>query len=201
MQHPLQYPLTLNFKIAALAPQISVTDATGREILYVRQKLLKLRDKIKVFSDSSQSQELYEINADRVIDFSALFTFTDTQGRTVGSVQRQGMRSFWRATYDIQTPTGGSLYTLVEEQPWLKVIADLVEDIAVIGMFTSLFFSPTYGLQRAATGQTDLRITKKKTMLSRTFTIDNLAGPLSAEEEVATLLGVLIMVLHERRRE
>ena len=27
MQHPLQYPLTLNFKIAALAPQISVTDA------------------------------------------------------------------------------------------------------------------------------------------------------------------------------
>jgi hypothetical protein len=81
------------------------------------------------------------------------------------------------------------------------VIADLVEDVAVIGMFTSLFFSPTYGLQRAATGQTDLRITKKKTMLSRTFTIDNLAGPLSAEEEVATLLGVLIMVLHERRRE
>jgi uncharacterized protein YxjI len=201
MQHPLQYPLTLNFKIAALAPQISVTDAAGREILYVRQKLLKLRDRIKVFSDSSQSQELYEINADRVIDFSALFTFTDSQGRTAGSVQRQGMRSFWRATYDIQGPAGGPLYTIVEEQPWLKVIADLVEDVPFVGMFTTLLFSPTYGLQRAATGRTDLRITKKKTMLSRTFTIDNLAGPLPAEEEVATLLGVLIMVLHERRRE
>jgi len=200
MQHPLQYPLTLNFKVAALAPQISVTDASGREILYVRQKLLKLRDKIKVYSDSSQSQELYEINADRVIDFSALFTFTDSQGRVVGSVQRQGMRSFWRATYDIQSPAG-NLYTIVEEQPWLKVIADLVEDIPFVGMFTTLMFSPTYGLQRAATGQTELRITKKKTMLSRTFTIDNLAGPLPEHEEVATVLGIMIMVLHERRRE
>ena len=85
MQHPLQYPLTLNFKIAALAPQISVTDASGREILYVRQKLMKLRDKIHVFADSSQAQELYEINADRILDWSARFAFTDPQGRTVGS--------------------------------------------------------------------------------------------------------------------
>ena len=200
MQHPLQYPLTLNFKVAAMAPQISVTDASGREILYVRQKLLKLRDKIKVYSDSSQSQELYEINADRVIDFSALFTFTDSQGRVVGSVQRQGMRSFWRATYDIQGPAG-SLYTIVEEQPWLKVIDHYLEDVAILGWFTSLIFSPTYGLQRASTGQTDLRITKQRRMWSRTFTIENLAGPLSEQEEVATVLGILIMVLHERRRE
>src|SRR5579864_4500031 len=111
MQHPLQYPLTLNFKVAAMAPQISVTDASGREILYIRQKLLKLRDKIKVYADSSQSQELYEINADRILDFSANFTFTDSQGRTVGSVQRQGLRSFWKATYEIQAPAG--LYTIV----------------------------------------------------------------------------------------
>src|SRR3954469_6650237 len=113
MQHPLQYPLTLNFKIAALAPQISVTDGTGREILYVRQKLLKLRDKIKVFSDSSQSQELYEINADRILDWSARFAFTDTQGRTVGAVQRQGARSIWKATYDIQDAAGRDLYQVV----------------------------------------------------------------------------------------
>ncbi len=200
MQHPLQYPLTLTFKIAALAPQISVTDASGREILYVRQKLLKLRDKIKVYSDSSQSQELYEINAGSILDFSALFTFTDSQGRVVGSVQRQGMRSLWRATYEIQGP-GGNLYTIVEEQPWLRVIDHYVEDIPIVGMFTSMIFSPTYGLQRAATGQTDLRITKQRRMWSRTFTVENLAGPLPETEEVATILAIMIMVLHERRRE
>ncbi|HEY0555236.1 MAG TPA: hypothetical protein VGG20_13310 [Thermoanaerobaculia bacterium] len=199
MQHPLQYPLTLNFKIAALAPQISVTDASGREILYVRQKLLKLRDKIKVFSDSSQSQELYEINADRILDFSAMFTFTDPQGRTVGSIQRQGLRSFWRATYEIQGPTG--LFTIVEEQPWLKVIDHYVEEIPIVGMFSGMLFSPTYGIQSSASGQIALRITKHRTFLSRTFRIDNLGGPLPEGDEVATLLGTMIMVLHERRRE
>lgn len=199
MQHPLQYPLTLNFKIAALAPQISVADASGREILYVRQKLLKLRDKIHVFSDSSQSQELYEINADRVLDFSALFTFTNPQGQIMGTVQRQGMRSFWRATYDIQTPSGAG-FSIVEEQPWLKVIDHYVEEIPVVGWFTSMIFSPTYAVQRLD-GQVALRVTKRRALMSRTFVVDNLAGGLPESDEVATLLGVMIMVLHERRRE
>jgi len=201
MQHPLQYPLTLNFKIAALAPQISVADASGREILYVRQKLLKLRDKIKVFSDSSQSQELYEINADRILDFSARFVFTDRQGRTAGAIQRQGTRSIWKATYDIQEASGRDLFRVQEEQPWLKVIDYFVEEIPFVGIFAGYLFSPTYGVQRLATGQTALRITKHRTMLSRTFTIDNLEGQLPETEEVATVLGIMIMVLHERRRE
>jgi uncharacterized protein YxjI len=199
MQHPLQYPLTLNFKIAALAPQISVADASGREILYVRQKLLKLRDKIHVFSDSSQSQELYEINADRVLDFSALFTFTNPQGQIMGTVQRQGMRSFWRATYDIQTPSGAG-FSIVEEQPWLKVIDHYVEEIPVVGWFTSMIFSPTYAVQRLD-GQVALRVTKRRALMSRTFVVDNLAGGLPESDEVATVLGIMIMVLHERRRE
>ena len=40
----MQYPLELSFKIIALAPQIYVKDARGQELLYVRQKLLKLKE-------------------------------------------------------------------------------------------------------------------------------------------------------------
>jgi uncharacterized protein YxjI len=201
MQHPLQYPLTLNFKIAALAPQISVTDSSGREILYIRQKLLKLRDKIKVFADSSQSQELYEINADRILDWSARFVFTDTQGRTAGAIQRQGSRSIWRATYDIQDAEGRDLYRTIEEQPWLKVIDYFVEEIPFVGMLSGMLFSPTYAVQNIATQQIALRVTKHRTLLSKTFTLENLGGSLSEGEEIAILLGVMVMVLHERRRE
>jgi uncharacterized protein YxjI len=205
MQHPLQYPLTLNFEMALFTPalplQISVRNGTGREILYVRQKLLKLRDKIKIFSDSSQSQELYEVNADRILDWSARFVFTDPQGRTVGAIQRQGSRSIWRATYDIQDASGRDLFGIQEEQPWLKVIGYFVEAIPFVEAFSGYLFSPTYGLQRAATGQTDLRITKRRRAVSLTFRVDNLAGPLPEHEEVATVLGILIMVLHERYRK
>src|SRR3954453_14221024 len=167
MQHPLQYPLSLNFKIAALAPQISVTDAAGREILYVRQKLLKLRDKVRALSGRSESQELYEINADRILDWSARFVFTDPQGRTLGAVQRQGARSIWKATYDVQDAEGRDLFRMVEEQPWLKVIDYFLEELPFVGVFSGYLFSPTYGLQRLATGQTDLRVTKRRTFLSK----------------------------------
>jgi uncharacterized protein YxjI len=201
MQHPLQYPLTLNFKIAVLAPQISVVDSTGREILYIRQKLMKLRDKIHVFSDSSESQELYEINADRILDWSARFVFTDPQGRTVGAVQRQGNRSIWRATYDIQSSEGQDLFQIQEEQPWLKVIDYYVEEIPIVGLFSGYFFSPTYGVTRLSSGQVDLRVTKHRTFIARKFVLDRLTGHIPESEEVAVLLGVLIMVLHERHRE
>src|SRR6185312_937286 len=100
------FPLKLSFKIAALAPQIYVRDASGNEILYVRQKILKLKDKIRVFADSSQTNQLYEIDADRVLDWSARFTFTDTQGRVLGAVGRLGAKSLWRATYEVADAAG-----------------------------------------------------------------------------------------------
>jgi hypothetical protein len=52
-----QYPLSFSFKIIALAPQASARDATGQEILYVKQKLLRLKEKICVFADAGQSLE------------------------------------------------------------------------------------------------------------------------------------------------
>ena len=76
-----------------------------------------------------------------------------------------------------------------------------VEEIPFVGIFSGYLFSPTYGVQSPATGQTALRITKRRTFLSKTFVIDNLAGMLPESEEIATLLGIMIMVLHERRRE
>lgn len=35
---PLQFPLSLSFKIVALAPQIAVTDAAGSLIAYVGRR-------------------------------------------------------------------------------------------------------------------------------------------------------------------
>ena len=97
----MKYPLNMRFKILGLAPQIYVTDAADENLFYVRQKLFKLKEAVKVYQDSSRSQVLYEINADRIIDFSAKYQFTDAQGQSLGAVGRKGMRSFFRASYDI----------------------------------------------------------------------------------------------------
>ncbi len=101
MQFPLNYPLDISFKVVALAPQISVTDASGNLVFYVKQKLFKLKEAVTVFADAQQTQPLYTMNADRVLDFSARYNFADLQGMPLGAVKRHGMKSLWKARYDI----------------------------------------------------------------------------------------------------
>ena len=67
----MKYPLELSFKIISLGPQLSVTDANGGLVFYVKQKLFKLKEEVTVFADVQQARPLYKINADRVLDISA----------------------------------------------------------------------------------------------------------------------------------
>jgi hypothetical protein len=87
------YPLQLSFKVIALSPQISITDATGRLLLYVKQKAFKLKEAVTVFADREQTVPLYAIAADRVLDFSAQYTITNAQGQVLGAVRRRGWSS------------------------------------------------------------------------------------------------------------
>ena len=196
----MQYPLTLSFKIVALAPQIFVRDAAGREVLYVKQKLLKLKEKVRVFSDSSQSQQIYEINADRWLDWSARYTFTDGMGVTVGGVQRMGMRSLWKATYQIMDATGQPILQIEEANPWAKVLDGLLGEIPIVGIFTGYFIHPKYDVKRAGSGQPALHVSKHRSFLESRFEIQNTGGPLASHEEVPAVLGLLMMVLLERQR-
>ncbi|MFQ5407261.1 MAG: hypothetical protein ACE5FI_02420, partial [Anaerolineales bacterium] len=93
-----QYPLKLSFKIIAIAPQVKVTDATGQLVLYVRQKALALKESVKVYADEQQQRMLYEIKADRVIDFSANYAIMSADGRSIGKISRKGAKSLWKAT-------------------------------------------------------------------------------------------------------
>src|SRR3712207_5826138 len=97
----MHYPLTFSFKILALAPQIWVRDAQGQLLLYVKQQFLKLKEAVTIFADEGQTRPLFSIKADRVLDISARYHITDSQGLPIGVVQRHGMRSLWKAHYEI----------------------------------------------------------------------------------------------------
>jgi uncharacterized protein YxjI len=195
------YPLTLSFKIIALAPQVYVRDAGGQELLYVKQKLLKLRERIQVFADSSQSRAVYEINADRILDWNARYTFTDASGATVGGVRRHGAKSFWKASYEVFSAHGQPLYTIQEENPWIKVLDGVLGDIPVIGGLFGYFLNPRYQVTAAGTGQTVLRVIKHRTFfLESRFEIQREGPGPDPGGETPALLSVLMMVLLERER-
>lgn len=195
----MQYPLTLSFKILALAPQISVTDANGNTICYVKQKLLKLKENIQIFSDSSQSNQIATIAADRMIDWSARYHFTHSSGEAIGSVGRRGARSIWRAHYDVFKPGDAtSDFSITEENPWSKVGDSLVGNLPIIGMFSGYLFHPRY-LASRADGTPCMRLKKLPAFLEGKFVIEKLSD-LDEKEELNLVFSFIMLNLLERRR-
>ena len=194
----MNYPLKLSFKLLALASQIYIRDAQGNLIGYVKQKLLKLKEDINVFADEQQTRHLFNIKADRMMDFSARYNFTDAQGRSIGSIKRQGMRSIFKANYEILDGTGTQNMHIREENGWIKVADSLIGELPVIGMFTGYFFNPSYIVERMD-GSPVARLKKQPAFFEGVFGLDRV-GHLTEEEETRVLLSVLTMTLLERSR-
>jgi hypothetical protein len=196
-----QYPLNLRFKLIALAPQIYVKDAQGTDLLYVRQKILNLREDVRIFADDSKSQEVFRIKADRILDFSANYHFTDSQiERPLGSIKHKGMRSIWKATYLVHDPTEQQTHKITEDNPWVKVIDMVLNEIPFVGLFTGYLFHPSYTAYRTDGETPVMRMTKQAAFFESSFEIEKLDDNLKPEEEKLLLLSFFMAVQMERSR-
>ena len=194
----MRFPLELRFRILAVAAQASLRDATGHLLCYVKQKAFTLKEAVTVFGDEAQQQPLYRINADRVIDISAQYRIDDMAGRSLGVVRRRGMRSFWRALYEIHRG-GQHVFTVQEENPWVKVADGLLTEIPLLGLLSGYLFHPAYGVTHRDTGAVVLRVVKRPAFLEGVFRIEAV-NALNDDDERLAVLGVLMVLLLERRR-
>jgi hypothetical protein len=211
----IDFPVTLRFKLFAIASQISVRDAQDREVLYVKQKLFKLKEHVLVYRDSTMQELLYEIHANKVIDFSARYNFihsaTDTE---IGHITREGMTSLWRASYDIYSSQQQLIYHIREENPFVKLIDGALGMIPIVGpildVFQGLFLNPKYLISDETRQRLAFRIIKQRSWHEGMFTLEAAQDPVSGEtfdpytlsdEKLMTvLLSVLMMVLLEKNR-
>lgn len=194
----MNYPIDFSFKLLALASQIYVRDANGQLLGYVKQKLFKLKEDINVFADEAQTQHQFNIKADRIIDFSANYRFSDSSGRHLGNIKRQGMRSIWKASYDIFNASGQQVLKIHEESAWVKVLDALIGELPVVGMFTGYMFNPAYLIERMD-GTVLMRLAKQPAFFEGKFQLSPQGQP-TQEEETLALLGALTMTLLERMK-
>lgn len=195
----IQWPLTLSFKILALSNQVTVTDANGQVVLYTKQKLLKFREHVELFTDKTRSTLLADIRTRKIIDWSARYMFTDATGGEIGSVGRRGWRSIWRAHYEVFPPASDdAAFSIREENPVAKVFDSLLGEIPIIGFATGYFFHPRY----AATdrkGEIVTRMTKQAAFWEGKFQIEKFAN-LTPRQELNIVLSYMMMVKLERSR-
>jgi uncharacterized protein YxjI len=193
-----QFPLTFKFKVGTLSNDFSITDANNTTVSYVRQKMFKLKEDILCYSDESKANLIYRIKANKWIDYSATYTFSDANDLELGRVARKGRASLWKATYEIFNLNQEHEFTIKEVNPWAKLIDALLSEIPIVGIFTGYMFNPKY-LITDKNGQPIMRLSKNKSFLGKTFTVDKIAD-VSEKEQERIILSLMMMILLERRR-
>ncbi len=194
----MEYPLRLSFRTLALVPRFSVTDAGGRLLFHVRQKAFKLKESVAVFADADRTRQVAEIAADRVLDISATYRFREPGGAPFGAVRRRGLRSLWKASYEVLHGEDDIRMTIREENGWIKLLDGITAQIPVLNLFTGYVFHPAYRVSRPD-GSDVLRVRKEPAFFEGRFSIERL-GELDEAEEALAILSILMMVLLERRR-
>ena len=194
----LQYPLFLKFKLTTLASDFTITDSNENSLAYVRQKMFKLKEDVVVFNNESKSQENFRIRANQWIDFNASYAITDSFGKNLGKIARKGMRSIWKATYNIFDHNENQKYKVQEENAWVKVFDGIVSDIPIIGMFTGYFLNPSY-IVHDNNGKEIYRLKKMPSFFGRKFQLDQI-NDIPDHEETLVVLSLMMMVLLERAK-
>jgi hypothetical protein len=198
LKNLLHFPLEFTFKISTFSNDFTVKDAGGRYIGFVRQKLFKFIEEVEVFNDESKSQVLYRIKANKWIDFSASYIFTDNKGMEIGRVARKGWASIWKARYEVYDERQQQDLLISEENGWVKVGDAILGEIPILGVFTGYLFNPSYKVTRPD-GTIVARLKKEPSFFGRRFTVLKTNDFQEGEEE-RLVLSLMMMILLERRR-
>lgn len=194
----MQYPIRFSFKKIALTNKVTATDAMGTMQYFAQQKMFKLKEKIQIYSDESKTQQIAEINADRVIDFSPTFSVTNPAGQLLVQVSRQGGKSLWKASYQVLDNQNQAIYSVKEDNPWVKVLDTLLTEIPFLGLISGYFFNPSYSVSDSQ-GNIVAKIEKEKSFFEANYQL-SLVQPAPQQVDPLLPVSMLVVILRERFR-
>jgi uncharacterized protein YxjI len=92
----------LKRQVFALTGKFRFYDPVGNLVMFSEQKMFRLREDIRVYSDEKKSQEVLMIKARQIIDFSAAYDVVDSvSGQKVGALRRKGLQSMLRDEWEV----------------------------------------------------------------------------------------------------
>ncbi len=193
----LQFPIKLKFNVATMANDFTAQDVNENTIAYVRQKMFKLKEDILIYDNENREKVNYNIRADKWIDFSAAYKFTDDNGNELGKIARKGWASIWNAKYEIIDENQERKFMIREENAWVKVFDSLLGEVPILSFFTGYLFNPVYKVMDEK-GETVVRLKKEPSFFGRKFEIEKIKDLEQDSEKI--ILSLMMMILLERRR-
>jgi hypothetical protein len=106
----------LRRQVLALTGKFRLYAPDGQLALFSQQKMFRLREDIRAYSDESMNQELLYIQARNILDFSAAYDVIDSQERQrVGVLRRKGLRSLLRDEWEVLDAQENLIGILLED--------------------------------------------------------------------------------------
>ena len=120
----------LKRQVFALAGKFRFYEPGGKLVLFSEQKMFKLREDIRVFSDESKSQEVLMIKARQFIDFSAAYDVVDSAtGQKIGALRHKGLASMLRDEWEILDVSDNVIGKLFEDSMGLALIRRFLSNL------------------------------------------------------------------------
>jgi uncharacterized protein YxjI len=136
----------LKRQVFALTGKFRIYDPTENLVLFSEQKMFRLREDIRVYSDESKMQEVLVIKARQIIDFSAAYDVVDsTTGQKAGTLRRKGLHSLLRDEWEILDANEQPLARLFEDSVGRAMLRRLI-----LGSFLPQNYDITIGNERVA---------------------------------------------------
>jgi len=142
-----QFPTYLLKRQAiALTGKFRFYDPMGNLVMFSEQKMFKLREDIRVYSDENKTREVLSIKARQIIDFSASYDVVDTESnQKVGALRRKGWRSLLRDEWDVLDANDNIIGMLFEDSVGLALLRRLL-----LGSLLPQNYDMTLGQTRVA---------------------------------------------------
>lgn len=117
----------LRRQVLSLTGRFRLYDPTDNLVLFSEQKMFKLREDIRVYSDEAKQNEVLVIKARQIIDFSAAYDVIDSaSGQKVGVLRRKGWRSLLRDEWEVLDAQDQLIGSLFEDSIGLAMLRRLL---------------------------------------------------------------------------
>lgn len=119
-----QFPsYLLKRQVFALTGKFRFYDPSENLVMFSEQKMFKLREDIRVYSDETKSQEVLSIKARQIIDFSAAYDVVDSAyNQKVGTLRRKGLSSMLRDEWQVLDANENQIGVLFEDSMGMALL-------------------------------------------------------------------------------
>ena len=186
-------PVANLYRISTLGPD---GRSAGELLAAVRQKRMKIRERIDFFADEAQTVPLLRLQSRRVFEFRGVTDVVLPDGQVIGTLKKVFGASLLRSSWSVLDPSGREVATARESSLFIAILRRLWSSIPYVGDVP--FFLPFHFDLHAPDGRQIGRYTRIVALRDR-YVLDLSGDPeRRLDRRVAMAFTVALDALQDR---